>query len=1105
MAPSSSFTTWVYDVFPSFSGEDVRVTFLSHFLKELDRKLIIPFKDNEMERSRSLDPELKQAIKDSRIAVVVISKNYASSSWCLNELLEIVNCKEEYGQMVIPVFYALDPSHVRKQTGDFGKIFEETCKNSTKEVTNRWRSALTDVANILGYHSVSWGNEAKMIEEIANDVLDKLLLTPSKDSEDFVGIKDHIANMSVLLNLESEEVRMVGIWGSSGIGKTTIARALYNQLSRHFQNSIFIDRSFLSKSMEIYNIANPDDYNMKLHLQRNFLSEILGKKHIKLNHLSAVEERLKHQKVLIFIDDLDDQVVLDALVGEPKWFGNASRIIVVTNDKHFLRAHGIDCHYEVCLPSEDLAQDMLCQYAFRKKSPPEGFEKLVVEVARHAGCLPLGLNVLGSSLRGRDKEYWMDMLPRLQNGIDEKIEKTLRVSYDGLGSEQDKAIFRHIACFFNGAEVTYMKLLLADSDLGVNIALGNLADKSLIDVRLGIVRMHRLLQEMGKKGSKKILGISLDIDEIDELHVHESAFKGMRNLRFLDIYSKSFHRLGKQGILHLPESFDYFPPKLKLLCWPEYPMRCMPSKFRPEKLVKLKMNNSKLEKLWEGVVSLTCLNVMDLWGSHNLKEIPDLSKATNLEILELGRCYSLVEFPSSIPYPNKLKILDMHYCGNLETIPIGINLQSLDHLNLYKCSQLRTFPEISTNISELYIDETAIEEFPANMRLENLCELRMENLKSKKLWEGVQPLTPLMAMLSPSLTRLWLSDISSLVELPSSFQNLHNLRSLKVANCVNLETLPTGMNLQSLCRLDFSGCSRLRTFPDISTTIRGLHLGQTAIEEVPWWIEKFSRLKFLEMKGCNKLEYVNLNISKLKDLSVDFSDCKALTGASWNDSPRSVLNYVPQRVHINFTNCFNLDQEALYQLFHQRSFFYDPMILPGEEVPSYFTHRTTGASSSLTIPLLHSSLSQPFFRFRACTVFNCDNMSELSSGGEFYAKFHFKGRFWNTLDSFRQPQDFWAGTEMYTIWTTKKDTRLFILDCRIPLRKDSAVLAEMNYNHVDIQIHISNISHSPEEWGIRLLEDCSSAENGLGSPNTPPHVFETDLVTETSSKRMRIS
>ena len=152
----ASSRNWLYDVFPSFSGEDIRQTFLSHFLKELDRKLIIAFKDNEIERSQSLDPELKRAIKESRIAVVIFSRNYASSSWCLNELLEIFQCKEEHGQYVIPVFYGLDPSHVRKQNSDFGEVFEMTCQNRTEDEKNVWRRALTDVTNMVGYHSSNW-------------------------------------------------------------------------------------------------------------------------------------------------------------------------------------------------------------------------------------------------------------------------------------------------------------------------------------------------------------------------------------------------------------------------------------------------------------------------------------------------------------------------------------------------------------------------------------------------------------------------------------------------------------------------------------------------------------------------------------------------------------------------------------------------------------------------------------------------------------------------------------------------------------------------------------------------------------------------------------
>ncbi|KAL1192867.1 Protein VARIATION IN COMPOUND TRIGGERED ROOT growth response [Cardamine amara subsp. amara] len=1136
MAPSSSFLNWVYDVFVSFRGEDIRKNFLSHVFKEFDRKLIT-FKDYEVEKSHSLWPVLEKAIRSSRIAVIVFSKNYASSSWCLNELLEIMNREDK---IVIPVFYGVDPSHVRNQTGDFGRIFEETCKDKTKEVKDQWKKALTDVANMVGFDFANCDkNEAKMIEEIANDVLRKLLSTSSKDFENFVGIEDHMAKMSELLQLESEEVRMVGIWGSSGIGKTTIARALFNQLPQHFQVSKFLDRSFVSKSKEIYSRANPDDYNMKLHLQEQFLCEIMGIKDIKIGHLGSMGERLQHQKVLIIIDDLDDQMVLDSLVGQTQWFGSGSRIIVVTNDKHFLRAHGIVHIYEVSLPTGERALEMLCQSAFRKNAPPEGFEKLVVLVARHVGCLPLGLKVLGSSLRGRDKKYWMDMLPRLQNGLDDKIEKVLRVSYDGLGNEEDKAIFRHIACLFNHVAVTYMELLLADSNLGVSIALQNLADKSLIHVRQGHVEMHSLLEKMGRKivrtesinkpgkreflvdskdicyvlsegtGTVSVLGISLDTSEIDELHVHESAFKGMHNLGFLEINSKKSR---KEGTLHLHESFDYLPLGLKLLCWFKYPMIRMPSNFCPKNIVKLEMRESKLEKLWEGVVSLSCLKILDLRESHNLKEVPDLSKAPNLEELDFELCSSLVELPSSIRNLNKLLKLNMAYCHSLETLPTGFNLKSLDYLNFDGCGELRNFPEFSTNISVLKLYGTKIEGFPYNLGLENLIELVISKpYSSGKQWERLKPLTPFMAMLSPTLTKLELWYMPDLVEFPSSFQNLNQLKRLTIGYCRNLETLPTGINLKSLDDLHLKGCSRLRRFPEISTNISFLYLSGTGIEEVPWWIEKFSNLILLRMRGCRRLKCVFLHISKLKHLEiVDFSDCGALTRVDLSDYSRKLAmevdkvpekassslsdDYVPKAT-LDFMGCFKLDKDTLIQ---QQSMSFNYMILPGEEVPSYFTHRTT--EDSLTnIPLLDVSLSQPFFRFRVCAVVNAPD------GVDIDVNCQFKGKYGNSFDSIVKPSNFMI--------TRNGSHQLLIFDCSIPLEKDNAPLPQLNYDHVDMKIQLSA---GPlmfiRGWGIRLLEDCSSLLNRLGFPNTSPLHADalllrplTDSMFRTMSRRELVS
>ncbi|KAL1194627.1 Disease resistance protein RPP5 [Cardamine amara subsp. amara] len=147
---SSSSRSWIYDVFPSFRGEDVRNSFLSHLLKALHRKSISTFIDHEIERSRPINPELISAIRSSRIAMVIFSKNYASSSWCLNELVQIHKCCNELNQMVIPIFYNVDPWEVRKQTGEFGKVFEETGTGKTEDQKQRWMQALADVANFAG-------------------------------------------------------------------------------------------------------------------------------------------------------------------------------------------------------------------------------------------------------------------------------------------------------------------------------------------------------------------------------------------------------------------------------------------------------------------------------------------------------------------------------------------------------------------------------------------------------------------------------------------------------------------------------------------------------------------------------------------------------------------------------------------------------------------------------------------------------------------------------------------------------------------------------------------------------------------------------------------
>ena len=144
---------WKYDVFLSFSGVDTRRNFTDHLLAALKRNDILTFKDDErLDRGKSTLSELLKAIEESRFAIIIFSKNYASSRWCLDEFAEIVKCKKEKGLTILPIFYDVDPSDVRKQTGTFGQTFNKHKKKENINKVKMWRNALKEVADLSGWH-----------------------------------------------------------------------------------------------------------------------------------------------------------------------------------------------------------------------------------------------------------------------------------------------------------------------------------------------------------------------------------------------------------------------------------------------------------------------------------------------------------------------------------------------------------------------------------------------------------------------------------------------------------------------------------------------------------------------------------------------------------------------------------------------------------------------------------------------------------------------------------------------------------------------------------------------------------------------------------------
>ena len=141
-----------YDVFLSFRGEDTRNGFTSNLNGILRHNGINTFMDDKLRRGEKISTELLEAIESSKISIIIFSKNYATSTWCLNELVKILECKKN-GQIVLPIFYKVDPSEVRSQSGKFGEALEkhEQFKDNINKV-QRWKAALNEAGNLSGWH-----------------------------------------------------------------------------------------------------------------------------------------------------------------------------------------------------------------------------------------------------------------------------------------------------------------------------------------------------------------------------------------------------------------------------------------------------------------------------------------------------------------------------------------------------------------------------------------------------------------------------------------------------------------------------------------------------------------------------------------------------------------------------------------------------------------------------------------------------------------------------------------------------------------------------------------------------------------------------------------
>ncbi|KAG7945358.1 hypothetical protein I3843_15G148300 [Carya illinoinensis] len=687
----------------------------------------------DLERGKQISSELFKAIEESQISIVVLSKNYAESRWCLDELLKILECKKIKKQIVLPIFYKVKPSEVREQKGRFGEAFiklGKKIKDAKKPLLESWKEALEEVANLSGLEYLAIGDvdESEFIQKIILWVNPKIVnQTPLSVAKHPIGIESRIQDIYQRLSIERNDIiRVLGIFGTGGIGKTTIANDIYNQISSQFEESCFL-RNIRGTSKQVRGL---------IQVQNTLLSEILGTK-LDINDVDrgvhVIGRRLQSKRILLILDDVDDLVQLENLVGDCAWFGYGSRVIITTRDQHILDNYEVDSKYEVMTLDDNEALQLFSLHAFEEKEPLKDYIDLSKQVTEYAKGLPLALTVLGSDLKGQNIHQWRSALDKYKNIPNRNIQRVLQISYDSL-EDNEKDMFLDIAFFFKGKPLANVMEIFDSCGFFPAHGIQRLIDKCLITIipdNDGYVWMHDLLQDMGREiereksskdpskrsrlwfhkdvrevleentGPNEIEGIVIYLPEGDEeISLHPEAFRHMKRLKVFINRNARFSCAP-----------NYLSHKLRVLDWYNYPLQYLPHSFQGKNLVVFRMHDSIIKELGDGFKPKN-LTAMDFTFCSYLTEISDLSSTPNLKELTVKYCNSVVKVHDSVGSLEYLSKLDFEGCTKLQILPRRIKLRSLHQLDLEDCSSLRDLPEIECKIEalrELNLSGTAVE------------------------------------------------------------------------------------------------------------------------------------------------------------------------------------------------------------------------------------------------------------------------------------------------------------------------------------------------------------------------------------------------------------
>ncbi|OWM63703.1 hypothetical protein CDL15_Pgr008246 [Punica granatum] len=373
-----------YEVFLSFRGSDTRKRFTDFLYNSLKDSGVHVFRDDEELRvGEEIGPELLEGIRNSKISIPIFSKDYASSKWCLKELAFMVECRRAREQLVMPVFYDVTPNEVRHQAGTYKRSFSQHARKYDPLVVQQWRDALAEIGALKGWElkNIANGHQGELVKSVVAKVLKELKKAYLIVPDSIVGIDDHVEAITRLLEVDASDVRIVGIHGVAGVGKTTIAKVVYNQLLDRFESCSFLkdirETALQHKGLE--------------YLQSLLISKILRRERQDLTSIEEGTYELKHRDVL-----------------------NTSQVVAA---------------YEVRELLPHRAFLLFCKHAFRNDLPPTDFVDISYNTVETTGGLPLALEVIGSFLAGKRMVVWEDTLKKLKSVPHTEVQAKLKIIY----------------------------------------------------------------------------------------------------------------------------------------------------------------------------------------------------------------------------------------------------------------------------------------------------------------------------------------------------------------------------------------------------------------------------------------------------------------------------------------------------------------------------------------------------------------------------------------------------------------------------------------------------------------------------------------------------